>query len=162
MKTTETILTELGACLEAVKWARRKTPERAWEMCKRGDWLLWIAGRLGVDRKLFVLVACACARTSLKFVLKGEDRPRIAIETAEAWTRDEATIEQVQETTAAAHAAHAVHAAHAGYAASSPVYAANAAFAAHAVGQKQMADIVRGIIPFSVIRKAVAEYEEEK
>ena len=85
MKTTKTILNEMGACSEAVKWAGRKTPKKAWETCKRGDWLLWIADKLNVDRKLLVLAACACARTALKYVPAGEERPRLAIEAAERW-----------------------------------------------------------------------------
>jgi hypothetical protein len=48
----------------------------------------------------------------LKYVPKGEDRPRIAIETAEAWTRGETTLKQVES---AAHDAYDAHAAHAAY-----------------------------------------------
>jgi len=196
MKSTKDILTELGACTEAVKWAGRKTPEKAWKKCGHGDWLLWIVGRLGVDRKTIVLAACACARTALKYVPAGEDRPRIAIETAEAWTRGEATMGQVRKaahaatsaayyaaTDAAADAAYvatpaayyaaadaAAHAAYyaatdaaadAAYVATSAASAVNAAYAAdcYATAHKQMADIVRKIIPFSVIKQAIAEYE---
>ena len=181
MKSTKDILTELGACTEAVKWAGRKTPEKAWKKCGHGDWLLWIVGRLGVDRKTIVLAACACARTALKYVPAGEDRPRIAIETAEAWTRGEATMGQVRKaahaatsaayyaaTDAAADAAYvATPAAYyaaadaAAHAATSAASAVNAAYAAdcYATAHKQMADIVRKIIPFSVIKQAIAEYE---
>jgi len=164
MKSTKDILTELGACAEAVKWAGRKTPKKAWETCKRGDWLLWIASKLDIDRKKLVLAACACARTALKYVPVGEDRPRIAIETAEAWTRGEATIEQVRTAAYAASAAAdaASAAAHAAYAAARAAYAASAAAhaAAHAAARKDIADIVRKIIPFSVICKAIADYEK--
>jgi alkylation response protein AidB-like acyl-CoA dehydrogenase len=85
-------------------------------------------------------------------VPKGEDRPRIAIETAEAWTRGEATIEQVYAAAYAADAADvAFRAARAAYAAA---YAAS-----RAAALKDMADIVRKIIPFSVIKRAIADYE---
>jgi len=188
MKSTKDILTELGACPGAVKWAGRKTHKRAWETCKQGDWLLWIAGSLDIDRKLLVLAACACVRRALKYIPAGEDRPRIAIETAEAWTRGEATIEQVRTaadaaahaaadaaayaaTDAAAHAAAdaaayaatdaAAHAAHVAAYASADA-AAHAAYAAYAATRKNLAGIVREIIPFSVIRKAIADYEEGK
>ena len=184
MKTTKAILTELGACSEAVKWAGRKTHKQAWETCKRGDWLLWIADRFDVDRKLLVLAACGCARTVLKYVPVGEDRPRIAIETAEAWTRGEAMIDQVRsaayaaayaayaaaDAASAAHALYAAEAAadaasavYAAYAVDAAVYAAHAAddvyTAAHAAAHKNMAGVVRKIIPFSVIKKAIADYE---
>ena len=191
MKTTKAILTELGACSEAVKWAGRKTHKQAWETCKRGDWLLWIADRFDVDRKLLVLAACGCARTVLKYVPVGEDRPRIAIETAEAWTRGEAMIDQVRSAAyaaayaayaaadaasaaqalyAAEAAAYAADAVYAAYAVDAAVYAAHAAddvyplTAAHAAAHKNMAGVVRKIIPFSVIKKAIADYEgkEEK
>ena len=164
MKTTKTILTELGACPEAVQWAGRKTHKRAWKTCRRGDWLLWIAGKLDVDRKWLVLAVCACARTVLNYVPKGEDRPRTAIETAEAWTRGEATIDQVRIAAhTAAHAAADVSydAAHAAHAASYAAYVAYATdVAASAAACKDMADIVRKIIPFSVIKQAIAGYEK--
>jgi multidrug resistance efflux pump len=194
MKTTKTILNEMGACSEAVKWAGRKTHKEAWETCKRGDWLLWIASKLDIDRKKLVPAACACARTALKYVPVGEDRPRIAIETAEAWTRGEATIEQVRTATLAANAAANAAASAAADAASAAIRAAYAAIRAayaaanaaayaaanaaasaaaraasaaadaasaaiRAAARKDIADIVREIIPFSVIRKAIAEYE---
>ena len=191
MKSTKDILTELGACPGAVKWAGRKTHKRAWETCKQGDWLLWIAGSLDIDRKLLVLAACACVRRALKYIPAGEDRPRIAIETAEARTRGEATIDQVRTaadvaTDVTANAAyyaaytayyagsHIVNAAytayyaayyaayHAAAAHAAAAHAAYAAYAAYAATRKNLAGIVREIIPFSVIRKAIADYEEGK
>jgi len=156
MKSTKDILTKLGACTEAVKWAGRKTHKKAWGTCQRGDWLLWIAGKLNVDRKLLVLAACGCARTALKYIPAGEDRPRIAIETAEAWTRGEATIGQVRTAAAAARAAARATARAAAWAAGDAARAA--AWAAGDAAHKDMAKIVRKIIPFSVICKAIAEY----
>ena len=157
MKSTKDILTELGACAEAVKWAGRKTPKKAWETCKRGDWLLWIADKLNVGRKLLVLAACACARTALKYVPAGEERPRLAIEAAERWA-DNPT-EKNKVAAAAARAAGAVAWAAAWAAARA---AGDAWAAAWAAAHKDMAKIVRKIIPFSVICKAIADYEEGK
>lgn len=37
------------ACELAVKWVGERSPRQAWEECPRGDWLLWWAGRCGVD-----------------------------------------------------------------------------------------------------------------
>ena len=89
------------ACGDAVTWARTQpSANTAWTTCERPDWMLWLLGRLvktDDDRKAIVLVTCACARTSLKYVKAGETRPLKAIETAEAWCRGEATIEQVRE-----------------------------------------------------------------
>ena len=93
-----------GACAEARLWLNTQTdPHVAWEMCERPDWMIWFARRRSVERKVLVRIACDCARTALRFVPEGEDRPRLAIEAAERWTRGEATIDEVR--VAAAYAA---------------------------------------------------------
>ena len=51
---------------------------------------------VGVLASLVVMAACKCARLALKHVQKGEDRPLKAIQTAEAWCKGKATIEQVR------------------------------------------------------------------
>ena len=88
------------------------------------EWLVKQNHRLGV------WCACACAREALKYVPKGEDRPRIAIETAEKWVRGKATKNQVEKASDAAYYA----AYYATYAAANAAYAAvnadNAAWAA--------------------------------
>jgi hypothetical protein len=93
---------------------------------------------------------------------------------AEAWTRGEATIDQARAAADAAYAAYAAaDAAYAAYAAADAARAAyaaaraaaDAAFAAdHAAyavyaALKDVANIVRKIIPWNVIKKAIAEYE---
>jgi hypothetical protein len=137
--TTAELLADLDACGESFTWAADyPDPRDAWDHCPRGDWLLWVAHRLarrdwllwvahrlGVSRKLVVLAACDCARTALRYVPEGEGRPRLAIETAEAWCRGEATEKEAREAAnAAAHAA--------GLAADAAAYAANATYAANA------------------------------
>ena len=106
------LLLRLGACSEAIAWAESLGPNHpadatAWEQCPRGDWMLWVAGRLGIPRATLVLGACACARQALVHIKAGEDRPRIAIETAESWARGgegAASIEEVRKARAAADA----------------------------------------------------------
>ena len=126
-------LGSLGACTEAREWAAGySTLAEAWTACDRADWLLWYAGRHDdVDRRLLVRAACACARTALPHVPPGEDRPRLAIELAEAWCNGRATIVEVRAAAnAAAKAANA-----AAYAANAAAYAAAAyadAYAAYA------------------------------
>jgi hypothetical protein len=120
------------ACGEAQAWvaqSTRKLAAKIWTDCKRGDWMLWIAARAGVDRKLLVSAACLCARQSLKHVKSGEDRPRLAIEAAERWVRGEATIEEVR---AARNAAYFTYFTYAAYAADAADAAAAAAYAADA------------------------------
>ena len=120
-----------GACDEAIEWLRTQTdPEQAWQTCERPDWMIWYAGRCGIDRKVLVRIACDCARTALRFVPEGEDRPRLAIETTERWLSGEATIEEVRSARQAAYAAYA--SAYAAYAADAAAYAADAYAAAAA------------------------------
>ncbi len=120
------LFTRLDACHEAREWAAGKTLEQAWAECPRGDWMLWLAGMLDVDRKVLVRAACACARLALPHVPAGELRPLKSIEAAEAWTRGEATIEDVRAAADAAWAAAWAASAAAGAASA----AANAARAA--------------------------------
>jgi len=107
------LLRNLNACPEATGWARGKDLRTAWTTCDRGDWLFWLAGRMADQpgwptRRQIVLAACACAETALKYVKPGEDRPRVAIETARAWVRGDASVEDVRvarKNAAAAYAA---------------------------------------------------------
>jgi hypothetical protein len=120
-------LKALGACPEALRWAeKQKGPGLAWKSCARGDWMLWLLGRQACpawsdSRKPLVLAACECARLALPYTKD----PRVfkCIETAEAWTRGEATVEEARKARDAAYSA----AADAAFAAA---YAADAAFAA--------------------------------
>jgi len=77
--------------------------------------MLWLAGKLCrtmPQRKKLTLAACACARTALKYVPKGDKRPLVAIQTAERWARGVpgVTLENVA-TAGAAEAAKAARAA---------------------------------------------------
>jgi hypothetical protein len=122
-------------CIAAMEWAKsQKSAKLAWENCPRGDWLLWIAGKVAIDRKLLVMVACDCAALAGRFVKKGELRPRKAIAMARAWCRGKATIEQVRSAydAATAYDTVAYAAAAAAFAADAAAYAAAAAAAAFA------------------------------
>ena len=141
-----TTLKRLGACSDARTWAKGQTDiAAAWATCDRGDWLLWIAARVITDpaeRMLVVLAACDCAETALVHVPAGEDRPRKCIDTVRAWTRGEATIEQVREGRSAAYAADAAYAAAADAAYAAAYAAADAAAdaAAYAAAYAYAAD----------------------
>lgn len=121
------LLNKLDACQRAVRWVGDRDLARTWEECERGDWLLWLAGRMvGKEgwptHQQVVLAACACARRGLRFVPEGEERPLRAIEAAEHW----ATVPD------AAWAAGAV------WAAAGAVWAAE---------HRALADIVRATLP---------------
>jgi hypothetical protein len=160
------MLDKYGACRDARAWAAgRAATEDSWLACERGDWLLWIAARLGVDRRLVVLAACDCARLSLHWIPDGEHRPRLAVEAAERWARGEAEIEEVRAAAyAAACAADAAAAAdacaYAAYAADACAYAADAACVAAAADARAAtlrtcADLVRARIPWAVMAERI-------
>ena len=162
MKTLMRNLRRLGACSEAVEWANTQPdPETLWRGCHRGDWMLWLAARAGVRRQDVVLAACACARLALSRVTVGEERPRIAIETAEAWARGDAGVTLAQVRAAADAAAYAADAAAdaaayaAAYASDAAAYAAAAA-AARAATRSACASLVRERIPWSAVAAALA------
>jgi len=98
-------LRKLHACEEACEWVGGKSLEEAWETCERGDWMLWLAVKAGIDRKKVVLAACECARLSLKYVSEKETRPLKAIQIAEAWANGDASLEEVKRAAADAYTA---------------------------------------------------------
>ena len=130
-------LINLGACIEAVKWASQyPTAQSAWDACERPDWLLWLLQRTQPPTKdihhAYVRIACAEARLALPYTI--DPRVRKCIETVEGWERGERTLAEVNAAGAASwDAARAAWAA-AGAAARAAVY-------------KQCADIVRREFP---------------
>jgi hypothetical protein len=84
----DTWLASYYACSEAREWASAypdtaEGRQRAWNECPRGDWMLWIAGKLSGPvgshaRRLVVRCAVACARTSLHLIPGETDRAEIA------------------------------------------------------------------------------------
>ncbi len=177
-------LKKMNACREAVKWVGKRGLMTAWRDCPRSDWMLWLAHRAGVDRKLLVLAACDCAETALKYIPEGENGPAEAIQVTRAWVAGETTIQEVHRARAAASAAAAAAAyaaigadaasaaaAAAAYAAigTDAAYAAigaDAAAAAAAIGadaaaaarnkaHKNNANLIRKRIPYSTIKEAL-------
>ena len=126
------LLVELKACPEAREWASGKSLAVVWKTCKRGDWLLWLCGKMAdkpnwPTRKEVVLAACDCVEPSLKHVPAGEERPRKCIETVRAWAAGNATIGEVRTAKIAAFAAFVANTADLrAYAAYAAAYAADA------------------------------------
>jgi len=163
-------LENMHACKGACEWVGGKSLSEAWETCERGDWMLWLAVAVGVDRKKVVLAACECARLSLRYIPEGETRPLKAIQVAEAWVNGEASLEEVEQagdaayavSVSAAYAAFAVVdvAGDASYAAASASSASSAYAASYASDSawkstmKQCADIVRKRILVEDIEEA--------
>ena len=138
-------LVEMDACAKAVEWVGEKTMAEAWATCERADWMLWLVTRIdGSYTPRLRLAACACARTSLKYVPAGEDRPRLAIECAERYARGEATKDELAAARAASWGAAR---ASAGAAEAAWAAAWAAAGTPRLSGLKGMPDMVRQIIP---------------
>ena len=90
----QTALGRLDACHDARGWVDSSdptaTPEQLWGHCRRGDWLLWLAARAGVDRRMIVRAACECAKLAWPHV--DADRhgdtllaAMLAVHVAEEW-----------------------------------------------------------------------------
>jgi len=167
-------LEAMNACSEATEWVAHRGIVKAWRECPRGDWMLWLAGRLDIDRKLLVMAACDCAETALQYVPDGEDRPAKCIQVTRNWCEGTATIEDVRAARGDADAAYAAAADAAAYAAAYAAAADAAAAAAYAAADADYAyaadaspyagrgpalltcaDLVRKRIPLSIIQKAM-------
>ena len=101
------LLIDLDACADARAWAKGKDLKTVWNTCDRGDWLLWLCGKMAGKKgwptqKQVVLAACDCAETALKYVPEGYNRPKNAIRTARVWARGRATLAQVRDARHAA------------------------------------------------------------
>ena len=130
-------LENFDVCDDALEWcSKQRSRHQAWQDCERGDWMLWLLGYLAGpmgsrSRKRLVLCCCEVARPALKHVPKGENRPRVAIETAEAYCYGRASLDEVRAAAKAAYDAYVnVAAAYDAYAAYAAAYAAYVAYVA--------------------------------
>jgi len=144
---TDTILSPLRPCRDAMDWARTQPDlATAWATCPRGDWMLWLWDQycggpmddrrrpLDDRRRPLVLAACECARSTLPIFeaqCPNDKRPRAALELAERWGRgDPVTREALASSYASAASAAATYASAASAAAASAAYASAASAAA--------------------------------
>ena len=133
------LLVKLDACKEAREWAADKSLAEIWQTCERGDWLLWLLGRMTdaggwPTHQKVVLASCSCAETVLtlwEHEHPTDWRPRQALAAARAWAGGKASVEEVRNAAYAAAAASG----------------ASGAAAARFEKQKECADIVRATIP---------------
>ncbi len=117
----------LDACADAQEWAEDHdgTVSEAYDQCPRGDWLLWLAVRLSVDRRLVVKAACDCASLALHHVHEDEERPGLALDLAERWANGDEGVSLAEVIDAGDRATDACH--DSSYAASSAAFAASSA-----------------------------------
>jgi len=134
MKFTDK-LRKIGACSAAVKWAEQyPTLQKAWDVCERGDWMLWLAGRKSGNpeirqRKKLVLCSCDNARLVWKYMGK---KAKHCVITTEKWAKgiDGVTIEDVMRVADATYATYSTYAT--STSASASASAAAASYAAYA------------------------------
>ena len=106
MKTFE--ISKYSPCKEAMEFrSNYETSKEAWESCPRGDWMLWIAKKAGVDMLKLTTAKALCANT-VRHLMR-DDRSKNAIDVALKFGKGEATREELDA--AAAYAAYAAYAA---------------------------------------------------
>ena len=162
---------QFNPCNDALIFRKKyKTFRGAWNNCPRGDWMLWIAKRVGIDIRLLTLAKGYCAKTVIH--LMTDQRSKDAVKAAIDYGHGKIDDVQLRNAAYAAYAAFnaAYAAAAAGVAAYSAAYAANAvyvaanaaAYAAYAAAvaadaakknQKATADICRKYLTKSVMEK---------
>ena len=143
MKTFKEYLKSLDACEPAIDLAGDKPIEQVVAECHRGDWLLWLAKKCGVELQPLTLAKGHCANTVRH--LMTDERSLKAVDAAIAFGEGKATREELDTAAAAADAADAANAAYAA--------AASAAHAAYAANQQETADICRKYIGELIIQK---------
>ena len=119
MKTFEQLLIELNACYSAKVFVGSKSIETSLKMCERGDWILWLAKKLGLPLNKLTLAKARSAKTVIH--LMKEKRSMNAVHGAEAFGLDKATREELDLARKNAYAA-ATYAANT-YAADAATYA---------------------------------------
>jgi hypothetical protein len=82
-------LVRQSACQEARTWAANKTFDQVWETCKRGDWLLWLVGRLQADDRPYFAAAAEIAG-QVEHLMKHQ-QSRDAVATAKRYGQGLAT-----------------------------------------------------------------------
>ena len=147
-------LKSLEACQTAIDWAGDKTIEQVVADCHRGDWLLWLAKKCGVELQPLTLAKAHCANTVRH--LMTDERSVKAVDVAIAFGEGRATRDELDAAASAAYAdayaaAYAATAAAAAAAAAADA-AAEAAAAAYA-NRQQTADICRKYIGDLIIQK---------
>jgi regulator of protease activity HflC (stomatin/prohibitin superfamily) len=174
MKSFQELLIELNACEPARRWAGDKTIEQVVQECHQGDWLLWLAKRVGVELQPLTLAKGHCANTVRH--LMTDERSLKAVDTAIAFGESKATRKELCKAAASAYAAVAAAAAYAAsaYAAAAAADAtydaaaaaasadAAAADAARKANQLQTADICRKYIGDLIVKNVTQMLEEGK
>jgi len=132
-KHWSTKLEKFSPCTDALEWARKqKSPAAAWKSCQRGDWMLWMLGKLDKsepysnERRPLVAIACECSRTAEQWMPQAS---KDALAVVERWAGGDDSVTS-DDLSAAESAAEAAARAAAGAAEAAAWAAAGAAEAA--------------------------------
>ena len=98
------LLIKLNACDEAIEWAGDRTIEEIVKDCDRGDWLLWLAKKIGIELQPLTLAKAHCANT-VRHLMENE-RSIKAVDIAIAFGEGRATMEELNNAADAADAAY--------------------------------------------------------
>lgn len=157
MKTdVEYEINQYGPCDKAIEFRSQFTSfKEAWVKCPRGDWMLWLAKRVGVAVQPLTLAKGLCAET-VKHLMQDE-RSKTAVEAAIKFGKgevDEATLKNAADVAACAAdeatLKNAAAYATAAYAAAADVAAAAAA--ARKRNQLVTANICRAVLTHHVFK----------
>ena len=125
----KTEIEEYEACKDAVEYREQfNTFQEAWKNCQRGDWMLWIAFKLKVNKRTLTLTKARCAKTVMH--LMEDERSIKAVKVAEKYGLGYATEEELEE--ASNDASYASYTSYASAAASNAAYCASYSSAAAA------------------------------
>lgn len=92
-----------GGSIEWIEKNKIATLEDAWKVCDRADWLLWMASKLGVDKRKLTMCGALCAHTVVQHM--EDPRSRNAVRVAFLFGRGKATVEELEKARIAASAA---------------------------------------------------------
>lgn len=124
-------ISTFSPCKESIEF-RKQFPDfkSAWENCPRGDWMLWIAQKLDVDKLKLITAKALCANT-IRHLMKDE-RSIKAVDVAILFGQGKATIKELKD--AADNAYTVVDATNTNHAASAAsIYSVIAAYTAASV-----------------------------
>lgn len=95
-----------NACRVGLAWVKEydiKSLEEAWTSCDKGEWLLWMAQRLGIDKCKLTICAALSAHTVVQYM--EDERSREAVRVAFLWGRGKATEKELDAAWSKAHRA---------------------------------------------------------
>lgn len=88
-------LQDLNACLAAIEWVDYRDHATAWAECQRGDWMLWVAARAGVDLRIVTRAKVECAKLVEHHLT--DPRSINALRVAERFANGEATRDELKK-----------------------------------------------------------------